>query len=133
MEAAIANIQFNNIEGEIHVYASLDGNPEIIGFGPMTLADVISRIPEDNHFEIKSVFRDMLSNSLPGYMIRFEIDEDCGQIGVLDLKAMIGTNEFDLGNYFIFAEGNGVTGLRSWVAIRERHASDTCGFKACPS
>ncbi|MGO6895443.1 hypothetical protein ACCT15_16200 [Rhizobium ruizarguesonis] len=123
MEAAIAYFQFDDIDGEIHVHASFDAGSDITGFGPRTLDEALTRVPEDNHFEIKSVFEDMLMNSLRDYVISFEIDEDCHRTGVWDLKAKIGSNQFDLGNYFVFAEGNGVEGLRSWVRIRERWAA----------
>lgn len=133
MEAAIANVQFDNIEGDIHVFASFDSEPDVIGFGLGTLAEVISRVPVDNRFEIKSVFEDMQSNSLPGYVITFQVDENCRQRGVLDLKVVVDGHQFDLGSYFVFAEGNGMTGLRSNAAIREKRALSAFDGVDCPS
>lgn len=121
MEAAIAIVQFDNIEGDIHVYSSLDVGPDVIGIGLGTLAEVISRVPDDNHFEIKSVFGDMQANSLPGSQITFEIDEGGRQSGAQDIKAVVDGHQFELGSYFIFAEGNGMTGLHSNVLIRKRY------------
>ncbi|MBP2444788.1 hypothetical protein [Rhizobium leguminosarum] len=133
MEAAIANIQFDNIEGDIHVYSSFDAGPDVIGFGLDTLAEAISRVREDNHFEIESVFEDMQAKSLPGCQITFEIDEVGQQRGVLDLKVVVDGHQFDLGSYFVFAEGNGMTGLRSNAAIREKRALSAFDGVDCPS
>ncbi|MBA8835167.1 hypothetical protein [Rhizobium leguminosarum] len=124
MEAAISYVQFDDIEGEVHVLASFDAGFDITGFGPLTLNEVLTRLPEDHHFEIKSIFEDMLMNSRPGYGISFEVDDDCHETGVRDLMAVVGSHEFHLGSYFVFAEGNGVEGLRSWVRIRERRAAE---------
>ncbi|MGO4569608.1 hypothetical protein AB4Z52_32335 [Rhizobium sp. 2YAF20] len=123
----MAKIQFDDIgsdDNEMLVYGLFSTGEEIISFGDRGLAEILTRIQEDNHFEVKAIYEDVKASGLTDFKISFEIEEDGNTSGVFDLKAVVDGHEFHLGCYFVFAEGNGVHGLLSGVRIRERWAED---------
>lgn len=106
----MAQIQFDDIDGEIHVYALFTSGVEIIGFGDTAFASVLNQIEDGNHFEIRSIYDNIRSSDLADYTITFNIEEeDSGS--VVDFKAIVAGREHYMGCYFVFAEGGGADGL----------------------
>jgi len=112
----MVQVQFDDIEGEIHVYATFASGHEIIGFGDAAVGEVLAELEEDHHFEIKSIYENLKASSLEGFTFTFSIDETNFEFGVSELKAFVGDYERYLGTYFVFAEGGGADGLLEWSA-----------------
>lgn len=122
----MASVQFFDIgtgSYEMLVYGFFSDGHELIVYGDAGLAEVLTRIDEDNHAELKMIYDDVVDAQLTGFKISFEIDES-GSGGVSELKAVVDDHEFFLGNYFVYAEGGGAAGLRTGVTIREKQSAE---------
>ncbi|MDI5930171.1 hypothetical protein QBK93_36935 [Rhizobium leguminosarum] len=111
----MAKIQFDDIgadDGQMLVYGLFLDGDELIGHGDQGLADIMARISEDNHMEIKAIYDDVKASSLGGFNISFDVDETGETSGVSNLKVILDGHAFELDWYREFAEHNGMLGLR---------------------
>jgi hypothetical protein len=109
----MAQIQFDEIFGEIHVFAQYETGPEIIGFGEVAIKEVLARLREGHHFEIRSIYDNIRSSGLGKHKITLDMDE--GSPHVRNLKVIVGSQEIYLGSYFAFAEVGGAYRLTQWL------------------
>jgi hypothetical protein len=109
----MAQVQFDDIDGEIHVFAQFATGHQVIGFGDAALEQVLAHIWDDHQFEIKLIYNNMRSSELSDYTLKFEFLEDDSPF-VTDLTAIVDGHERHLGSYFVFAEGGGADGLLQW-------------------
>ncbi|WP_426122769.1 hypothetical protein [Pararhizobium sp. PWRC1-1] len=116
----MAQVQFDDIEGEIHVYATFASGHEIIDFGDAAVREVLAELEEGHCFEIKSIYENLKTSSLEGFTVTFIVDETNFEFGVRELKAVVGGFERYLGTYFVFAEGGGTNGLLEWAGKEAR-------------
>ena len=111
----MAKIQFDDIgasHGQTLVSGLFDNGDLLFDFGDQGLADILGRISEDSHSEIKSIYNDVTSCGLGDFKISFDVDETCEIDWVTNLIVVLDGHVFDLGFYWDFAEHNGMLGLR---------------------
>jgi hypothetical protein len=111
----MAKMQFDDIDaddGQMLVYGLFHNGDELIGHGDQGLADIMARISEDNHMEIKAIYDDVKASGLGNFNISFDVDETGERSWVSNLKVVLDGHAFELGWYRDFAEHNGMLGLR---------------------
>ncbi|UIJ85294.1 hypothetical protein LZK77_16390 [Rhizobium leguminosarum] len=111
----MAKIQFDDVgadDGQMLVYGLLLDIDELIGHGDQGLADIMTRISEDNHMEIKAIYQDVKASGLSNFNISFDVDETGDTSWISNLKVVLDGHAFELCGYRDFAEHNGMLGLR---------------------
>lgn len=119
----MASIEFEEIMGEVHVFADFGSTNQIIGFGDATFASVLSQIAGENQVEVQLIHDNIKGTAITGYKIAFDIAEDGQPYGVSNLRLGVDGKDTLIGNYFTFAEGGGLEGALQHASNLRRLAS----------